>query len=326
MVKSRLERTVGITLLSLLTVITAILIGVSILQDDPPLRITAVTGATFVFAGLLIAYLRGWNSAPLIVAALITILPVIVLDSLNPAAALACLVAPTITIVFARAQWVLLSGLITIGGIGLKDILADFSVDNLDFFVIGFLIVTTMAAARLVMDEARDQALHQAAEAEQARQRAEAANAESHASNQLLLQQTAQQQQLIELLNNLEVPAITLYENVLFIPVVGALDTRRAKRLMTEALESVHSRRAKMLILDIAGMPLIDTASARALTQAVEAVKLLGCTVIISGLRHDVALMLAEIQSEMPNVQFVQSLEDVFKQIMPNQAEAKAVR
>lgn len=326
MVGRSLERTVAITLMGLLIAITVILTGITGVRGDPQLLVGANAVATLAFGAILVFYLRGWQVAPLVLIGLLTILPVAFLNELTPAAALACLVPPAVAIIFAQAQWVMLSGLVSLGGVAIRNSVTAFELSNATFFVIGFLVISAMAVARRVLDDAREQAIQQAAAAEQARIQAEQATAESQANNRLLQERTTQQQQLIELLNNLEVPTTIIQDGVLFMPIVGALDTRRAKRLMEVALSSVHTNHARMLILDIAGMPIVDTASAKALSQAVSAVKLLGCTVVISGLRSDVAQTLAELQIDMPNVQFVRSLSDVFKSMAPPHAGGDSIR
>ncbi len=76
-------------------------------------------------------------------------------------------------------------------------------------------------------------------------------------------QQNEQQQRLLDLVTTLEVPIVTLATGVLFAPVVGALDTRRSQALTSRLLHAVSEQRARLVVLDIAGIATIDTAMAK---------------------------------------------------------------
>jgi anti-anti-sigma regulatory factor len=309
-----LERTVAIVLLASLAVITGALAPVVWFRGDAASTLFFGTViASLIFAGLLFAYMRGWGYAPLVVTVMLAILPGTFLDELTPGSVVAAFTAPAVGMIFLSAPWIALAGFISLTGLLIRTG-SLFSTDNLTLILNSILVIGALAIARQVLDEAQRRTLASAEEARVAQMRAETANASIQEANSQLQQQTDQQQRLIDLLNDLEVPAITIGEGVLLMPVIGNLDTRRAARLMEGVLGAVYQQRARLLIFDIAGMTIADTASVQALHRAVEAVQLLGCTVKISGMRAEVAQTLVRSQVMMPDVQFVQRLADALDQ------------
>jgi rsbT co-antagonist protein RsbR len=85
------------------------------------------------------------------------------------------------------------------------------------------------------------------------------------------------------------VPVINLWAGILVVPVVGTLDSRRAQELMDELLSRISSERTSVVIIDITGVPAVDTLVAQHLLQTVAAARLMGAECIISGLRPNIA-------------------------------------
>jgi anti-anti-sigma regulatory factor len=131
---------------------------------------------------------------------------------------------------------------------------------------------------------------------------------------QTLQTQNEQQRQLLDLVTTLEVPAVTLASGVLLTPVVGALDSRRAQALTNRLLEAVSEQHARLVVLDIAGMTTIDTAVAKALIDAVQAVRLLGCDVVISGISAAVATTLTHLNISLGSIKSARSPQDALQQ------------
>jgi rsbT co-antagonist protein RsbR len=107
------------------------------------------------------------------------------------------------------------------------------------------------------------------------------------------LRLSADQQQLIRLqaaaLRELSTPLIPISDDVLVMPLVGALDTSRAQQVIEALLQGVAAGNARAAILDITGVPVVDTQVANALLQAAQSVRLLGAQVLITGIRPEVA-------------------------------------
>lgn len=120
------------------------------------------------------------------------------------------------------------------------------------------------------------------AAAEDARQAA--VEAHSHVAEQLV---TIERQQ--DVIREMSVPVLPLSPHVLVMPLVGALDTARLTLIQQQALESIEAARARFLILDITGVPVIDTQVAQGFIQVVQAARLLGAEILLVGIRPEVA-------------------------------------
>jgi rsbT co-antagonist protein RsbR len=90
-------------------------------------------------------------------------------------------------------------------------------------------------------------------------------------------------------IRELSTPVIQLYERVLLLPLIGTIDTSRAMQVMESVLMRVVERQAKVIILDIAGVPVVDTRVANHLLQTTEAVRLLGASTVLTGISPQVA-------------------------------------
>lgn len=132
-------------------------------------------------------------------------------------------------------------------------------------------------------------------EAERERQHVEAANRE-------LEQRNVEQKRLLELVAALELPILQIDDQVLLVPLVGNLDSRRAEQLRNRILETVAAKRAHTVIIDITGITLIDTAVAKALIDTAAAIRLLGARTIISGIRPAVAQTLVHLNAGLGDI------------------------
>jgi rsbT co-antagonist protein RsbR len=90
-------------------------------------------------------------------------------------------------------------------------------------------------------------------------------------------------------IRELSTPVIRLHEHVLLLPLIGTVDTQRAEQLMESALLRVVEDQARVVIIDIAGVPVVDTKVADHLLKTTEAVRLLGAQTILSGISPTVA-------------------------------------
>jgi rsbT co-antagonist protein RsbR len=99
----------------------------------------------------------------------------------------------------------------------------------------------------------------------------------------------AELQRTLELLRQLSTPLVPVMEGILVMPIVGDLDSRRAGQILETLLEGVTRAGADTVILDITGVPLVDTGVANALIQAARAVRLLGAEVLLVGITPEVA-------------------------------------
>jgi PAS domain S-box-containing protein len=90
-------------------------------------------------------------------------------------------------------------------------------------------------------------------------------------------------------LAELSTPLLTISETTVVMPVVGAVDSGRAHNMTETLLTGIAGTQARVAILDITGVPIVDTQVANAFIQAAQAVQLLGATVVLTGIRPEVA-------------------------------------
>lgn len=113
--------------------------------------------------------------------------------------------------------------------------------------------------------------------------------AEMRRLNEDLQKTLATQEQLVQTIRELSTPVVPLLEGIILLPLVGHIDSTRARQVMEQILNGVQEHRARIVILDITGVPVVDTMVAQALVQAAQAVHLLGAEAVLVGIMPEVA-------------------------------------
>lgn len=112
-----------------------------------------------------------------------------------------------------------------------------------------------------------------------------------------------------EAIRELSTPVLTVRERLLILPIIGAMDPLRARQLTEQLLRGIRTNRAKVVVLDITGVPYIDSAVANHLVQTVEASRLLGAIVIVTGLSPEIAQTLVNIGVDLTKMNTVGDLQ-----------------
>ncbi len=120
-------------------------------------------------------------------------------------------------------------------------------------------------------------------------------------------EQTILRQQ--EAIRELSTPVLTLMDGLLLLPVVGVIDSHRARQMTDQLLQAIHKHRAKVVVIDITGVAAMDTMVANHLVQAVDAARLLGASTIVSGLSADVAQTVVRIGVDLSRLNTVGDLQ-----------------
>ncbi|MEV5508360.1 STAS domain-containing protein [Streptomyces orinoci] len=115
-----------------------------------------------------------------------------------------------------------------------------------------------------------------------------------------------QRQQLLEVAT----PVISLWEGVVAVPLIGTLDSARSQVVMESLLEGIVARRAQYAILDITGVPTVDSLVAQHLMKTVAAARLMGAECIVSGIRPAIAQTIVQLGIDLSPVLTRASLAD----------------
>ncbi|MGW7693336.1 STAS domain-containing protein [Streptomyces asiaticus] len=107
-----------------------------------------------------------------------------------------------------------------------------------------------------------------------------------------------QSQQLMEQ----STPVVRLWRQVLAVPLIGTLDTARTQVVMENLLQAIQDHEALVAIIDITGVPTVDTAVAQHLMQTVNAVRLMGADCVISGVRPSIAQTIAQLGIDLSTI------------------------
>jgi rsbT co-antagonist protein RsbR len=274
-----------------------------------------------LFSGLLGLYMRGWEVARYVLLALVTgllgaIMPEPFITQYAPAI---ITLVPVVALLLAGPAWVVGSSaalyvmlLVRAGGQGVySDVTA---------FATFAMIVGGLVLSRLVTEGAQHQAEANAARAEAALVEAEGAAAALAQQAAELSRQNDEQRRLLDLVATLETPSVAIADGVLLAPLVGHLDSRRAVSLTERLLRDVNASRARLVVLDIAGVPAVDTGVAQALLRAVQAVRLLGCDVTLTGVSAGIAASMTELGISLAGVRTARTPQEALNRALASDA------
>lgn len=289
------RRQVVLALLTLQLIGTILLVIGQAIRDINSIIFPLGIATTFIIAGLLWGYWRGWEQAGIVDIIVVTIAVGIGTPEwlVRPYQGLIVLAPMALAQILGGPRWILIS---TVGLLAILTVRAGpeagyitaYTGDLRTIAIFAF-IVASMALSRIIADTAIRHATENARRAEEARARADAQAKMLEEQTLVLQEQNRRQQQLLELVAQLETPAITLAEGVVLAPVVGPIDDRRAESFVGRLLEVASAQRARMVVIDIAGASNVDRQAAALLGRAVKALRLIGCQVAISGISAELA-------------------------------------
>lgn len=121
-----------------------------------------------------------------------------------------------------------------------------------------------------------------------------------------------QHDQMLEL----STPVVRLWRHVLAVPLIGTLDSARTQVVMNNLLEAIQTHEARVAIIDITGVPTVDTAVAQHLLQTVSAVRLMGAECVVSGIRPSIAQTITQLGIDLSHIVTRGSLADALATAM----------
>jgi rsbT co-antagonist protein RsbR len=110
-------------------------------------------------------------------------------------------------------------------------------------------------------------------------------------------------------IRELSTPVLQVRERILILPIIGVLDEQRANQFTEQLLAGIRNNRAKVVVIDITGVPDVDSSVANHLVQAVDASRLMGASVILTGLSPEIAQTLVTIGVDLGKMNTVGDLQ-----------------
>ncbi|RLQ93851.1 STAS domain-containing protein [Falsibacillus albus] len=130
---------------------------------------------------------------------------------------------------------------------------------------------------------------------------------------EILLTRLSSQANLIK---ELSAPVIALTEKVGLLPLIGDIDTDRAKSLMESTLEQSMTEAISVLVIDFSGVIMVDTMVAHQLFQMIEALRMIGIKTIVTGIRPEIAQTSIQLGVDFSEIETVSTLKDIILKIM----------
>ncbi len=126
-----------------------------------------------------------------------------------------------------------------------------------------------------------------------------------------------------EAIRGLSTPVLQVREQLLILPIIGVLDSQRARQVTEQLLRAIRANRAKVVVIDVTGVPAIDSTVANHLVQTVDASGLMGANVIITGLSSEIALTLVTIGLDLSKMNAVGDLQGGIEDLQGGIEEAE---
>jgi rsbT co-antagonist protein RsbR len=112
-----------------------------------------------------------------------------------------------------------------------------------------------------------------------------------------------------EAIRELSTPVLQVRERLLILPIIGVIDPQRARQVTEQLLRGIRANRAKVVVIDITGVPSVDSTVANHLVQTVDASRLMGATVIVTGLSSEIAQTLVTLGVDLTKMKTVGDLQ-----------------
>jgi methyl-accepting chemotaxis protein len=112
------------------------------------------------------------------------------------------------------------------------------------------------------------------------------------------------------LIMEMSTPVMRLWDNILLLPIVGLVDSKRVQLIMETVLQKIVDYETKVIILDIQGVPSVDSAVANHLIKVTKATRLMGCTCIVTGISPEISQALVNLGLELTDILTQATLKD----------------
>jgi PAS domain S-box-containing protein len=132
-------------------------------------------------------------------------------------------------------------------------------------------------------------------------------------SQRIQVEEAMARQKLVQAILDVSIPVMQVWEGVLCAPLIGTLDSQRTQQLMERLLERIAETGASVALIDVTGVPSVDTQTARHIIETATAVKLLGGQIILTGIRPVIAQTLVHLGVDLSEIITRSSLATGFR-------------
>jgi PAS domain S-box-containing protein len=132
-------------------------------------------------------------------------------------------------------------------------------------------------------------------------------------SQRVQVEEAMARQRLVQAILDVSIPVMQVWEGVLCAPLIGTLDSQRTQQLMERLLERIAETGASVALIDVTGVPSVDTQTARHIIETATAVKLLGGQIILTGIRPVIAQTLVHLGVDLSEIITRSSLATGFR-------------
>jgi DNA-binding LacI/PurR family transcriptional regulator/anti-anti-sigma regulatory factor len=140
------------------------------------------------------------------------------------------------------------------------------------------------------------------------------------AEQQATLQESyTRERMMAQTIRELGCPIIPLLPGVLLVPLIGALDSERAQQIIGTTLEAIAAQQAQTILLDVTGVPIVDTQVANSLIQTARAAMLLGARVILVGIRPEIAQSIVGLGIDLKHLMIHSTLANAIRMLQIKQ-------
>lgn len=118
-----------------------------------------------------------------------------------------------------------------------------------------------------------------------------------------------------EAIREISTPVLQIREQVLILPIVGVVDTHRARQITESVLKAIRAKRARAVVMDVTGVPIVDSKVAKHLAQTCESARLMGAIVIVTGISQEIAQTLVTIGADLASVRTLGDLQSGVEEV-----------
>lgn len=116
-------------------------------------------------------------------------------------------------------------------------------------------------------------------------------------------------------IREISTPVLQIRDQVLILPIVGLVDTHRARQITESVLKAIRARRAKAVVMDVTGVPVVDSRVAKHLAQTCESARLMGAVMIVTGISQEIAQTLVTIGADLAGVRTLGDLQSGVEEV-----------